>query len=46
LVKGALQLLGLPIGDPRPPIPHAEITTVKEVWLPLERFHLRERYGL
>ncbi|HSB71015.1 MAG TPA: 4-hydroxy-tetrahydrodipicolinate synthase [Candidatus Methylomirabilis sp.] len=45
-VKGALKLLGLPGGDPRPPLPRLEGAKQEEMRQLLERFQLRERYGL
>ncbi len=45
-VKGALKLLGLPGGDPRPPVPRLDGAKLEEMRQLLTTFRIRERYGL
>jgi 4-hydroxy-tetrahydrodipicolinate synthase len=45
-VKGALKLLGLPGGNPRPPVPSLDGAKLEEMRELLAAFRIRERYGL
>jgi len=45
-IKAMVKLMGLPSGDPRPPLPKVEgerLRTLEEV---IERFRLKEKYGI
>ncbi len=45
-IKAMVKLMGLPSGDPRPPLPKVEgekLRTLEEI---IERFRLREKYGI
>lgn len=45
-IKAMVKLMGLPSGDPRPPLPKVEgekLRTLEEI---IERFRLKEKYGI
>jgi len=44
--KALVKLLGLPAGDPRPPLPRLGDEKLKALEAVIERFHLRRNYGL
>jgi 4-hydroxy-tetrahydrodipicolinate synthase len=44
-IKAMVKLLGLPSGDPRPPLPRIEGEKLKALEEVIERFTLREKYG-
>jgi hypothetical protein len=41
-----VKLMGLPSGDPRPPLPNIEGEKLKQLIEVINRFQLREKYGL
>jgi len=45
-VKAMAKLMGLPSGDPRPPLPKVESEKLKGLDEIIRRFKLREKYGL
>jgi 4-hydroxy-tetrahydrodipicolinate synthase len=45
-IKAMVKLMGLPAGNPRPPLPKAEGDQLKRLEDVIQRFSLRERYGL
>lgn len=44
-IKAMAQLMGLPSGDPRPPLPKVEGDKLKSLDEVIRRFKLREKYG-
>jgi len=44
-IKAMVKLLGLPSGDPRPPLPKIEGEKLKPLEEVIQRFKLREKYG-
>jgi 4-hydroxy-tetrahydrodipicolinate synthase len=45
-IKAMVKLMGLPSGDPRPPLPNIEGEKLKQLKEVINRFQLREKYGL
>jgi len=45
-IKAMVKLMGLPSGDPRPPLPRVEGEKIKPLEEVIRRFKLKERYGL
>ena len=45
-IKGMVKLMGLPSGDPRPPLPKIEGEKLKPLEEVIRRFKLKEKYGL
>lgn len=45
-IKAMVKLMGLPSGDPRPPLPRIEGDQLKRLEDVIQRFNLRERYEL
>jgi 4-hydroxy-tetrahydrodipicolinate synthase len=44
-IKAMVKLMGLPSGDPRPPLPKIEGDKLKPLEEVIRRFKLREKYG-
>jgi 4-hydroxy-tetrahydrodipicolinate synthase len=45
-IKAMVKLMGLPSGDPRPPLPKIEGDKLRALEEVIRRFKLKERYGL
>ncbi|MGQ9508729.1 MAG: 4-hydroxy-tetrahydrodipicolinate synthase [Thermodesulfobacteriota bacterium] len=45
-IKAMVKLMGLPSGDPRPPLPKVEGERLRALEEIIERFRLREKYGI
>jgi 4-hydroxy-tetrahydrodipicolinate synthase len=45
-IKALVKLMGLPSGDPRPPLPRIEGDKLRPLEEVIRRFQLREKYGL
>jgi 4-hydroxy-tetrahydrodipicolinate synthase len=45
-IKAMVKLMGLPAGDPRPPLPTLEGDKLKPLEAVIEKFRLRDKYGL
>jgi 4-hydroxy-tetrahydrodipicolinate synthase len=45
-IKALVKMMGLPSGDPRPPLPRIEGDKLRPLEEVIRRFQLREKYGL